>query len=182
MQSEIAAAQSAQSPAHTPAIRVADLFRLSRAMPSSVDIPGVMLQLSHVAAETGVSFRVDHAARSGRLRRLRAGRRSTSGFEGRFYDLVRLPLPAPQARSAVHGGALHATGPHVLGRLDLLRPGAGWSFPQVQAALTVSAYVFGDGTDSGPGARRHDAPCQLLRAEDSQPIPAAPAGATAAGA
>ena len=37
-------------------IRVADLFKLSRAMPDRTDIPSVLLQLSEISAETGVSF------------------------------------------------------------------------------------------------------------------------------
>ena len=60
-------------------------------------------------------------------------------------------------------------------------------FPQVKAALSVSAFVFGDGTASpvpaaalaAGGSATTTTP---VSESDSQPIPAAPPGATAAGA
>ena len=55
-QTKIAEARGVKAPSGPPPIRVADLFRLSRAMPNTADIPGVILQLSRVAQETGVSF------------------------------------------------------------------------------------------------------------------------------
>ena len=53
---QISVAQGVKTPTAPPPIRVADLFKLSRAMPNTADIPGVILQLSSVAAETGVQF------------------------------------------------------------------------------------------------------------------------------
>ena len=41
-QNQIEVARGARTPTQ-PAIRVADLFRLSRAMPNTADIPGVLL-------------------------------------------------------------------------------------------------------------------------------------------
>ena len=40
----------------TPPIRVAELFRLTKAMPDSVDMAGVILELSHVARASGIQF------------------------------------------------------------------------------------------------------------------------------
>ena len=42
--------------AATPPIRVAELFRLTKAMPDSVDMAGVILELSHVARSSGIQF------------------------------------------------------------------------------------------------------------------------------
>src|SRR4051812_20541397 len=55
---QIDAAQGATGTGQPQAnpIRVADLFKLSRAMPDKADIPNVLLQLSQISAETGVSF------------------------------------------------------------------------------------------------------------------------------
>ena len=36
--------------------RVDDLFRLTKAMPASTDMPGILLELSRVAADTGIKF------------------------------------------------------------------------------------------------------------------------------
>ena len=97
-----------RSPSRTPSIRVADLFKLSRAMPNSVDIPGVLLQLSDVAEETGVSFQsiTPHDPVS-------LGTYQQIGidlvFEGRFYDLSDF-LYRLRNLVAVHDGVLNATG------------------------------------------------------------------------
>src|SRR5262249_17257681 len=53
---EIAERRGVHTTPVQPQIKVADLFRLSRAMPNTADIPGVLLQLSRVASETGITF------------------------------------------------------------------------------------------------------------------------------
>jgi Tfp pilus assembly protein PilO len=178
VRTQIAVAQAAvRSPSKTPAIRVADLFNLSRAMPSRVDIPGVLLQLSHVAEETGVSFQsiTPHQPVS-------LGSYQEIGidlvFEGRFYDLSDF-LYRLRNLVAVHGGALNATGR--LFTVDSISFAQGTlNFPQVKATLNVSAYNFGNGTD--PPVPAAAVASTTPATEGSQPIPAAPAGATAAGA
>ena len=54
-QQQIAAAQVASrvKPANP---RVDDLFRLTKAMPASTDMPGILLELSRVASDTGIKF------------------------------------------------------------------------------------------------------------------------------
>ena len=99
-------------------------------------------------------------------------------FEGRFYDLSDF-LYRLRNLVAVHGGALNATGR--LFSVDSIAFDQGsLHFPQVKATLTVSAYNFGDGTAAPvpAAATASTAPAS----EGSQPIPAAPPGATAAGA
>ena len=58
------------------------------------------------------------------------------------------------------------------------------SFPQVKASLTVSAYVFGDGTTPPvPGGLAPSGTAPTSPAiENTQPVPSAPTGATAVGA
>ena len=112
-------------------------------MPSSVDIPGVILQLSHVSKETGVSFQsiTPHdPVVLGSYQQIPIN----LVFEGRFYDLADF-LYRLRNLVAVHGGALHATGR--LFTVDSIAFDQGsLEFPQVKATLTVSAYNFGDGT------------------------------------
>ena len=131
------------TPSRTPSIRVADLFNLPRAMPNRADIPGVLLQLSHVAEETGVSFQsiTPHDPVSlGTYQQIGID----LAFEGRFYDLSDF-LYRLRNLVAVHGGALNATGR--LFSVDSIAFEQGsLHFPQVKATLTVSAYNFGDGT------------------------------------
>ena len=45
---QIAVAHGVRPVTPTPSIRIADLFKLSRAMPDTVDVPGLMLQLSRL--------------------------------------------------------------------------------------------------------------------------------------
>ena len=167
-------------PATAPAIRVADLFRLSRAMPNQADMPGVLLQLSRVAGETAVSFESisphDPVA-VGPYEQLSID----LAFEGRFYDLSDF-LYRLRNLVGVHGGVLNATGR--LFSVDSISFNQGaLSFPQVKATLTVSTYIFGDGSAAPvPAATATGTPTSAPVSEGSQPIPAVPAGATAAGA
>jgi len=178
---QIAAAHGVQTPTQ-PAIRVADLFKLSRAMPNTADIPGVLLQISHVAQESGVSFQAitPHDPVSlGAYQQIDID----LTFQGRFYDLSDF-LYRLRNLVDVHDGVLNATGR--LFSVDSITLNQGeLNFPQVKATLTVSAYVFGDGTSppvpSGivpEGSSISSTP----PGTSTQPIPPVPAGATAAGA
>jgi hypothetical protein len=178
------------APQRAPTIRVADLFELSRAMPNRTDMPNVLLQLSDVAAETGVSFEsiTPHDPVS-------FGSYQQVGidlvFEGRFYDLSDF-LYRLRNLVGVHEGVLDATGR--LFSVDSISFDEGQlQFPQVRATLTVSAYIFGDGTAAPVPAGATSAGSATTTTstttstaapgtEDTQPIPAAPPGATAAGA
>jgi Pilus assembly protein, PilO len=178
VRSEIALARAARTPKpQKPAIRVADLFNLSRAMPGSEDIPGVLLQLSHVARETGVSFQsiTPHQPVS-------VGTYSQIPidlvFEGRFYDLADF-LYRLRNLVAVHGGGLHATGRLFVVNSISFDQGS-LSFPQLKAGLSVSAYSFGDGT--APLVPAAASSSTASASESAEPVPAAPRGATAAGA
>jgi Tfp pilus assembly protein PilO len=174
---QIDVAQGVHTATQPPPIRIADLFRLSRAMPNTADIPGVILQLSRVAKDTGVEFQsiTPHdPVQFGAYQQVAVD----LSFEGRFYDLSDF-LYRLRNLVSVHEGVLNATGR--LFSLDEITFNQGQaSFPQVKASLTVSAYVFGDGTP--PPVPSGSAPAGTPVAEGAQPIPAAPAGATAVGA
>jgi Tfp pilus assembly protein PilO len=187
-QAQIVARQRAPAHQRAPQIRVADLFELSRAMPNQTDIPSVLLQLSDIASETGVSFQSIRPHDPVPL----LGYQQIGielVFEGRFYDLSDF-LYRLRNLVTVRDGVLAAAGR--LFTVDSIAYEEGdLQFPQVRARLTVSAYVFGDGTAAPvpAGALSADtqttttAPAPATPAtEDTTPIPAAPPGATAAGA
>jgi hypothetical protein len=182
---DIAEARGVKTPSQ-PQIKVADLFRLSRAMPDTADVPGVLLQLSNVAAETGVSFQSitphDPVA-YGAYEQISID----LTFEGRFYDLSDF-LYRLRNLVSVHNGVLDATG-RMFSVTSITFNQGTLSFPQVRAGLTVSAFVYGNGTPPPvpTGVATSTGPTQTTTtpaavAADSQPIPAVPAGATAAGA
>jgi len=178
----VEARSSAQSQAQV--IRIADLFQLSRAMPNRADIPNVLLQLSDTAAETGVTFQsiTPHDA-------VPLGSYEQIGidlvFQGHFYDLSDF-LYRLRNLVGVHEGTLDATG-RLFSVNSVSFDEGELQFPQVKATLSVSAFVFGDGTASpvpatawaDQGSSTTTTPASE---SDSQPIPAAPPGATAAGA
>jgi Tfp pilus assembly protein PilO len=192
-QARLDAAQASRVQRRGPVIHVADLFRLSRAMPNRADIPNVLLQLSDIAADTGISFEsiTPHDP-------VPMGSYMQFGidlvFEGHFYDLSDF-LYRLRNLVSVHDGVLQATGR--LFTVDSVSFDEGQlQFPQVKATLTVSAYVFGDGTAApippealAAGSTTSTSPTTSTTTtpttpatEDAQPIPAAPAGASAAGA
>ena len=127
-------------------IRAADLFRLSKAMPSDIDISGVLLELSGIAKETGITFKSivpggTAGAASFRVQPIELT------FEGDFYSLSDF-LYRLRSLVTVNGGRLNAKGR--LFTIDKLAFSEGdEGFPQVAAALTVSAYLYGTGPVSG---------------------------------
>jgi Tfp pilus assembly protein PilO len=151
LQSKVDVALAAQNRGAAPkpetAIRVADVFKLTKAMPDRDDMPGIMLELNAVAAATGVEF----------LAITPSAPLPQTGFtaipigltfEGSYYDLSDF-LFRLRNLVLVRDGRLQAQGRlFTLDSLDLHEGEQG--FPQIQAALTVSAYVYAP--DSAPAA------------------------------
>lgn len=140
-QSKVDVALAAQQRAAAGgAIKVADLFRLTKAMPDTTDISSVILELNAVATATGVDF-ISIApqapvAREGGF--LASPIKLT--FEGSYYDLTDF-LFRLRNLVIVRDGELESAGRlFTLDALDLHEGSVG--FPQVQAAITVSAYSY----------------------------------------
>jgi hypothetical protein len=133
----------------TPPIRVAELFRLTKAMPDSVDMAGVILELSRVARESGIEF--DSITPQGTT--------AVSGystvplsveFDGNFYELSDF-LFRLRNLVRVHAGRLDAQGRLFV--VDSISFGESTnSFPQIKASLTVHAFVYGDLSMPAPPA------------------------------
>jgi Tfp pilus assembly protein PilO len=128
---------------HPPTIQVADLFRLSRAMPDREDMPGIMLTLSQVAQASGIKFDLIEPV-YGEAPAVTTGsyevRRVHLNFHGDFYGLSDF-LYRVRSLVAVHDGKLLADGR--LFDVDTLTfsadPG---HFPKIFAELYVQAYVY----------------------------------------
>lgn len=121
-------------------IKVADLFRLTKAMPESTDMAGVLLELNSIAERSGVDFvSITPSAPVAAP----AGYQSVPiklTFEGNYYDLTDF-LFRLRNLVIVRDGELETAGRlFTLDGLDLVQGSLG--FPQVQAALSVSAYTF----------------------------------------
>jgi Tfp pilus assembly protein PilO len=162
-------------------VRVADLFRLSKAMPDQTDMPGVLLELNKVARDTGIEFEsiVPGASLP------EAGFQVVPidlVFQGDFYDLADF-LYRTRTLVVVQDGALHARGR--LFNVEKIEFGEGKDhFPKIRASLRLEAYVYGTGAPAtGLPAVPTDAATGTTPAVTT-PIepPAAPEGATAMGA
>jgi Tfp pilus assembly protein PilO len=165
-------------------IRVADLFRVSKAMPSTDDMPGVLLELNRIAKETGIRFESitpqDAADAGGYLRRP-----IDLVFDGNYYELSDF-LYRLRSLVRVRGGQLEATGRlFTVNALNFVESER--SFPRIKATLNISAYVYGTGAaaPAQPPAPASPAPAAPAPAEPAPAQPSAsppPSGASAVGA
>ncbi len=135
---------------HPPTIQTADLFRLARAMPDQVDMPGIILTLSDVARAAGIKFDLIEPVIGGQLPR---GSYQTNRihllFTGDFYGLSDF-LYRLRSLVAVRNGELQANGR--LFNVDTVTFNVtGDSFPKITAELFVNAYVYGSGAPATSG-------------------------------
>jgi len=123
-----------------PKIRIADVYRLAKAMPSNTDMPDLVLELSQLARDTGIRFdsiSPQAAVPAGSYTVLPI----SVTFNGTFYDLADL-LYRLRSLVNVHGGRLDATGR--LFTVDTLSFGESpLKFPRIQATLVIDAFVYG---------------------------------------
>jgi len=155
----------------TPPIRVAELFRLTKAMPNDVDMAGLVLELSRVARESGIEFDSitpqGPAAASGF-----SSVEITLQFDGNYYELSDF-LFRLRNLVRVHSGRLDA-----LGRLFVVKTitfnESEKSFPRIRASLTVHAFAYGDVTSTQPLA----APPTSTTPATTTTTPAAPTTTT----
>ncbi len=125
---------------NAPAIRVADLVELAKAMPDELDMPGIILELSSAAAAAGVEFTaIQPGTATAGAGYLVAP--VTLTFQGSYYELTEL-LYRLRTLVTVRDGTLDANGRLLTLDAINLAEGKG-GFPQVEAVLTVSAYQYG---------------------------------------
>lgn len=121
-------------------VHVADLFRLTKAMPDQADMPDLLLQLSRVAREAGIQFNsiTPQAPASA------AGYSSVPidlVFEGNFYELSDF-LYRLRNLVGVHDGQFDAFG-RLFNVAGIEFAEGSNHFPQLEATLTVDAFVYG---------------------------------------
>lgn len=131
----------------TPPIRVAELFRLTKAMPDAVDMAGVILELSRVARQSGIEF--DSITPQGAA----AGTGFSSvpitlEFDGNYYELSDF-LFRLRNLVRVRTGRLDAQGRlFLVDSIDFSE--STHAFPRIKASLIVHAFVYGDATSQTP--------------------------------
>lgn len=130
-----------------PDVPIGDLARLTKAMPNQTDMPGLLFELARVAHETGISF--DSITPSDPV--------PVSGyqkvpvslvFQGNFFELsdflyrLRNLVRVRDDRLRVDGRLFAVDG------IDFAQGTA--QFPQVQATLNASAFVYGGAPATTP--------------------------------
>jgi hypothetical protein len=126
-------------------IRVADLYRLTKAMPDQVDMAGILLELNQVAEDSGITFEQITPSTTATAITGYLAIPITVEFQGNFYDLSDF-LYRLRNLVDVRRGTLDATGRlFAIDEVDFAEaspPG----FPQIRAHLMIDAFVFGTGT------------------------------------
>jgi len=148
--------------------RVDQLFRLTKAMPSTPDMPGILLQLSRVADDTGISFdSITPAAPSsvGSFQEMPV----SVAFKGNYYELSDF-LFRLNNLVKVHDGKLDADGR--LFAVNTIDFSGSEGSSELSAQITANAYIYGAGDASAT-------PAATPPATATTPAPAtAPATAT----
>jgi Tfp pilus assembly protein PilO len=172
-------AASLQAKGRTP-VKVADLFRLSKAMPDRADMSGVLLQLNQIAADTGITFQSIAPQTSVAISGYQAMPIQLT-FQGNFYNLADF-LFRLRNLVAVQHGQLSATGRlFAIDTLSFAQSQEG--FPQIAATLVVDAFVYGTQTTAVATPTITTATtASTPGATTTTPVTPADSGATAAGA
>jgi hypothetical protein len=129
-----------------PAVRAASIFKLTQAMPSQLDTPDVILQLNQLADDSGLSF--DQITPGGGSSSTSTGTVTTDPFAaepiqvqftGSFYNLLAF-LQRLRNLVRVENGNLFTAG-RLFDVSDVAFNAGTQGFPQIQATLTVNAFV-----------------------------------------
>jgi Tfp pilus assembly protein PilO len=141
MQTKVTAARLASRPQQQAStIKVADVFEVSKAMPDTDDMPGIILDLNSVAEATGIKF-LSIQPSAATPKNGYSAIEITLTFEGNYFDLTDF-LFRLRNLVTVRDGRLSSSGR--LFTLDTLSMKEGKEgFPSINAGLTVSAYVYG---------------------------------------
>jgi len=126
-----------------PTIESADVFKLSRAMPDTEDMPGIILALGEVARDAGIKFNLIEPVVGASITVTGAYTpvRIHLLFDGDFYGLSDF-LYRIRSLVAVRNGTLQADGR--LFNVDSVSFNVSTDkFPQISAELYVDTYVYG---------------------------------------
>jgi hypothetical protein len=127
-------------------IRVADLYRLTKAMPDQTDMAGIILELNQVAEDSGITFENISPSTTATPISGYLAIPITVEFQGNFYDLSDF-LYRLRNLVDVRRGTLDATGRlFAIDEVDFAEAPPPPDFPQIRAHLVIDAFVYGTGT------------------------------------
>jgi hypothetical protein len=149
VEQQIEVNQAAAHRAPAP-IRAADVFRLATAMPDSIDMPGIILQLSQAAQETGIQFASITPQGAPEAGTGYSTQKIDLAFSGNFRSLSKF-LHRLRGLVAVHKGELTASG-RLFSVEQLTFTEGQPAVPRIDATLTLDAYVYGTLAGTAPAA------------------------------
>lgn len=161
-----------------PSIQVADIFKLARAMPDTVDMPGMLLTLSNIAQQSGIVFSSIKPSPGGPVLAdpSTQTQRFDVTFDGNFFALSDF-LFRLRTLVGVHSGTLEATGR--LFNVDTLTFNASTTtFPIVSADLDIDAYVYTPAAPVTPAAPTSTDPTATTPTDTTSTDGATAAGST----
>jgi len=140
-----------------PAVRAASVFRLSKAMPTELETPNVILQINQLAVHSGISFdQITPNASSSTTAVTStspdpfAAQPIQVKFTGSFYNLLTF-LQRLRNLVRVENGHLNAVG-RLFDVSDVAFTAGPKGFPQITATLTVNAFVPQVQAPAAPGS------------------------------
>lgn len=148
VQQQIAQNRSTAFKQALPAVRSANVFSLSKAMPTQLETPDVILQLNQLAQQSGISFDQITPNSSTSSTGTTSTTLSTDPFAvmpiqvqftGSFYNLLTF-LQRLRNLVRVENGHLDAKG-RLFDVSDFSFAAGPKNFPQIQATLTINAFV-----------------------------------------
>lgn len=126
-------------------VKVADLFKLTKAMPDSADEAGVLLDLNHVAKVAGIDFDSITVQPSVTLPTYQVIPLQLQ-FDGNYYSLSDF-LFRLRNLVDVRRGALDASG-RLFAVDNLSLDESTHQFPRIRAQIKIDAFVYGTGSPS----------------------------------
>ena len=148
-QSEITTRRAAiaRKPTIEVDVRTTDLFRLTKAVPGRTDMPGIVLELNRVAGGTGVTFNsitpsAGVAAQGYNVLPLSVVVNGRFGQVNTFLHDLRKLVTVRKSRLNASGRLFAIDNVEVAESADA-------KFPNVQATITLDAFVYAGGVQPG---------------------------------
>jgi Tfp pilus assembly protein PilO len=179
IQTQLAAVAAAKSAAATPAqtIRVADVYKLVKAMPDTDDVPDLLIELSQITKDAGVTVQTlspsasSHGANGGDTIPI------SLNVEGDFYSITDL-LYRLRNLVFVRNGSLEANGRlFSIDTVSLAPSGT----TKITASITMHAYTYGAPAPALPAVPAVPASTDTT-STDTTTTPSSSSGPSATGA
>jgi type II secretory pathway pseudopilin PulG len=126
-------------------IRVADIFRLTKAMPDQTNMADIVLELNQVAEDSGITFEQITPATTAVVLSGYEAIPITVEFQGNFYELADFLYRLRNLVDIRHGGLYAGGRLFAIDTLDFAEAPPPPGFPQIRAHLVIDAFVYGTG-------------------------------------